>query len=333
LQELPFRFVVFTKGANLSGLERWLPDVVFGKSKSPHGGERLLAQAPDLGKGGEGTHGGRQIGARLSEHAYKLLPQASNDNSFAAVYRNGTGALGSHGDADEDVMRVANCISEDGRPRKIGLKDRDGGRVWFHLVDVATGSVTLVVSQPGEQLRIPIPSGGGYLMCGAGAGASSSWEHEVFTIAVNSLVFFADMTLQSIYQPAAMASAVLVLQGMPPLRKLVTSLPLSDLIDFNTGVLNKGLSSCIVDRSLGYCKQLVLNGLVHPWGEDGKAYSEEERKAFADHFACTLCADCGFDGFEPPPTCIVCPTHVAPCVKGGAPPPQPPAARRAARVV
>ena len=327
-QERETRFLTFDPGTfGNTWTGHALTDVKFGLSAPNAFTERLLAQASDFGLGSEGTPGGRRIGEELPRCANELFPNASLDNMFASVYAAFMGAMREHPDKKPNILRLAFCFTDDGSDREIGLRDTAGGEVWYSRVEA--GEETIVVSKPGEQERIPIKSGGGYAMSGAGAGAVGSWVHEVFALGANAAVIFVDLSQLSADQPAAMAGAVRVLQQMRPTRCFVSSLPdLPALIDSNTGNLN---SSEVVGRALNYFNQLVANGYTHLRHADGSSYTQQERKKYADSYAVTLCSVCGFDGFEPPPAGVVCPQHEAPCVKGGAPPPQPPVACRAAR--
>ena len=68
-----------------------------------------------------------------------------------------------HFDEDMHRIRVCNCLTEDGQPRKVGMQDKAGGRVYATYVH-ADGTVEELVSEPGKLLIIWVPSGGFYAM-------------------------------------------------------------------------------------------------------------------------------------------------------------------------
>ena len=68
-----------------------------------------------------------------------------------------------HFDDDVNRIRVCYCLTEDGQPRKVGMQDKSGGRVYVTIVR-ADGSVEELVSEPGALLILWVPSGGFYAM-------------------------------------------------------------------------------------------------------------------------------------------------------------------------
>ena len=68
-----------------------------------------------------------------------------------------------HFDVDEHRIRVCCCVTKNGKPRKVGMQDQAGGRVYVTYVR-ADGSVKELVSEPGALLIFWVPSGGFYAM-------------------------------------------------------------------------------------------------------------------------------------------------------------------------
>ena len=73
------------------------------------------------------------------------------------------GEMRLHFDDDEHRIRVCSCLTEDGKPRKVGMQDMAGGRVYVTYVR-ADGSVEEFESEPGALLIFWVPSGGFYAM-------------------------------------------------------------------------------------------------------------------------------------------------------------------------
>ena len=178
-----------------------------------------------------------------------------------------------HFDDDVHRIRVCHCLTEDGEPRKVGMQDKSGGRVYVTIIR-ADGSVEELVSEPGALLVLWVPSGGFYAMSvrdasstlhqeqshplctthylplhvcqGPGSGAAHEdgglqWQHAVYPCESASVVPILDHYVPVEEQPAQMAAAKdeLVRRGKARVRSgpvwSPASLPnMRQVVDFET---------------------------------------------------------------------------------------------------
>ena len=122
-----------------------------------------------LGRRGAATAGGDTLRSSLAAEQRVLFPGSAGKlkNVWCPAYDSKKAKSSDnmllHFDDDEHRIRVCSCLTEDGKPRKVGMQDMAGGRVYVTYVR-ADGSVEELVSEPGALLIFWVPSGGFYAM-------------------------------------------------------------------------------------------------------------------------------------------------------------------------
>ena len=122
-----------------------------------------------LGRRGAATAGGDTLRSSLAADQRVLFPGSAGKlkNMWCPAYDSkkvkSSDSMLLHFDDDERRIRVCSCLTEDGKPRKVGMQDMAGGRVYVTYVR-ADGSVEELVSEPGALLIFWVPSGSFYAM-------------------------------------------------------------------------------------------------------------------------------------------------------------------------
>jgi hypothetical protein len=200
-----------------------------------------------LGRRGAATAGGETLRSSLAADQRALFPGSAGKlkNVWCPGYdskkRTDSDNMLLHFDDDEHRIRVCSCLTEDGKPRKVGMQDMAGGRIYATYVH-ADGSVSELESQPGELYFFWVPSGGFYAMsvsnactqhalrvhtsavysprrcsclCAQGPGSGAAhdehgglqWQHAVYPCESASIVPILDHYVPVEQQPAQMAAA------------------------------------------------------------------------------------------------------------------------------
>ena len=118
-----------------------------------------------LGRRGTATAGGDTLRSSLAADQRALFPGSAGKlkNVWCPAYEKSSDKMLLHFDEDEHRIRVCSCLTKDGKPRKVGMQDKAGGRIYITYVR-ADGSVVDLESQPGELYQFWVPSGGFYAM-------------------------------------------------------------------------------------------------------------------------------------------------------------------------
>lgn len=165
------------------------------------------------------------------------------------AYKAGVGTQKRHADAERWRVRTVYGATSDGSPRRVGVVDTAGGRVWATAIG-ADGGVEELQSAPGEELVLDVPSGGFYTMTGPGSGAQPdelAWKHEPKIGDADAVALIVDHYASLSAQQEQMVAAIedLARRGKRQARRgLLAPLPakhsnLRTVINFDTTELDK----------------------------------------------------------------------------------------------
>lgn len=200
-----------------------------------------------FGFGGEATSGGQEVRDAVVLYHKELFPGSEGKLArlWMPAYKAGVGTQKQHADTERWRVRTVYGATSDGSPRRVGVVDTAGGRVWATVIG-ADGGVEELLSAPGEELVLDVPSGGFYTMTGPGSGAQPdelAWEHEPKIGDADAVALIVDHYASLTAQQGQMAAAAEELARRGKQRVLLVPLPakhnLRQVIDYDTKELDK----------------------------------------------------------------------------------------------